>query len=374
MLTSSHGKNLQRQRAFTLIELLVVIAIIAVLIALLLPAVQQAREAARRSQCKNNLKQIGLAFHNYESTFGTFPGAMYCVANDPVFDIGEGPQTPTGSGIGDSNIHIWTELILPFVDQTPLYNKINFSVPMFFGAGGAAPPRHAGGGTYSQGQDYAAISGSVIPGYICPSVPRSSNVNAIYKDDWLSDLSPDCYHAGGALDYVGMAPGGIINDDYGAQGNFTIGAILDVETTPTGQKSSVNSGGVKIARITDGTSNTLICGERSAPDHGEWLNGKKIGNDSDEAVGFMGDSWNDWQHATAHFFRGVSPTSSRIAGRSNGDCTINCGNVWGWYAFHTGGAHFAMADGTVRFVSQNIDRLQMARLFCYADGGVLGEF
>lgn len=366
---------MQRQRAFTLIELLVVIAIIAVLIALLLPAVQQAREAARRSQCKNNLKQIGLAFHNYESTFSTFPGALYCIANDPLFDIGEGPQSPDMSGIASSNMHIWTESILPFVDQTPLYNRINFNVQMAFGtATGGPPPNYAGGGTITEQQDFAAISGSVIPVYICPSVPRSSNVNAAYKDDWLSDMSPDCYHAGGVLDYVGMAPGGIVNDDYGAQGNFTIGAIVDIETT-TGSGASANSGGVKIGKVTDGTSNTILVGERSAPDHGEWLNGKKIGRDSDEGVGEMGDSWNDWQHATGHFFRGVTPASRRGPGlRANGDCTINCGNVWGWYAFHTGGAHFVMADGTVRFISQSIDRLQMSRLYCYADGGILGEF
>ncbi|MDB5338411.1 MAG: hypothetical protein JWN70_4030, partial [Planctomycetaceae bacterium] len=92
---------------FTLIELLVVIAIIAVLIALLLPAVQQAREAARRSQCKNNLKQLGLALHNYHDTYGVFPYA----------------QTPCCSGG-----HTWVEMLLPFMDQAPMYNQINFNL------------------------------------------------------------------------------------------------------------------------------------------------------------------------------------------------------------------------------------------------------
>jgi len=369
MLTSSHGKNVQRQRAFTLIELLVVIAIIAVLIALLLPAVQQAREAARRSQCKNNLKQIGLAFHNYEGTFSTFPGALYCVANTSTFDIGEGPRTSTGAG--DSNMHTWTEMILPFIDQTPLYNQINFSLPMFWGSNaGAAAPNYALGGTYAAAQNFAILSGSVIPAFICPTTPRSSNTS-IYKDDWLSDMGPsDSYHAGGALDYVGMAPGGNMNDNQGALGDFSVGAILDIE-----QRNGANSAGVKIGQITDGTSNTFICGERSAPGGTEWHLGKKIGNDSDEGVGLMGDAWSDWQHSTGHFFRGVTTASNRLVGKTdNSNCTINCGNVWGWYSFHTGGAHFVMADGGVRFISQNVDRLTMNRLFCYADGSVVGEF
>ena len=102
-----------RRKGFTLIELLVVIAIIAILIALLLPAVQQAREAARRSQCKNNLKQIALALHNYESTYGTFPF---------------GVLGTSGTSSNTNQLTTWQTLILPFADQTPLYNQYNFNV------------------------------------------------------------------------------------------------------------------------------------------------------------------------------------------------------------------------------------------------------
>src|SRR5579863_9248252 len=99
-----------RKKGFTLIELLVVIAIIAILVSLLIPATQQAREAARRSQCKNNLKQIGLALHNYHDAFGSFPPAFVADANGKP-------------------MHSWRVLILPYLDQLPLYKEYNFSEP-----------------------------------------------------------------------------------------------------------------------------------------------------------------------------------------------------------------------------------------------------
>src|SRR6187401_2033342 len=115
-------RSWKTRRAFTLIELLVVIAIIAILIALLLPAVQQAREAARRTQCKNNMKQIGLALHNYHDTMQVFPinyrlqfNATTAPAGDPAFD-----QTSWTA-------RSWIQFCLPYIDQAPLYNQIDFS-------------------------------------------------------------------------------------------------------------------------------------------------------------------------------------------------------------------------------------------------------
>ena len=107
-----------RSRGFTLIELLVVISIIAVLIALLLPAVQSAREAARRAQCVNNLKQIGVALFNYESSIGVFPPGYIDSQNNSIFT----PDLDMGPGWG------WAALSLPFLEQQPLYNSINFSL------------------------------------------------------------------------------------------------------------------------------------------------------------------------------------------------------------------------------------------------------
>src|SRR3984885_13173973 len=106
-----------QRSGFTLIELLVVIAIIAVLIALLLPAVQAAREAARRAQCTNNLKQLGIAMHNYHDVVGSFPTSFW---RNTIDKIG-------GTTVDGVNRHSWIAMILPYIEQAPLYNAINFS-------------------------------------------------------------------------------------------------------------------------------------------------------------------------------------------------------------------------------------------------------
>ena len=121
----------QKRRGFTLIELLVVIAIIAVLIALLLPAVQAAREAARRIQCTNNLKQLGLGLANYESSNGVYPIAL-------VYGVGVGPCKSPGFGRGCQNTP-WFVLMLPYIEQGPLYNSFNASIGMEGPPVGSAP-------------------------------------------------------------------------------------------------------------------------------------------------------------------------------------------------------------------------------------------
>jgi prepilin-type N-terminal cleavage/methylation domain-containing protein len=174
MFPSRHPR---RPRGFTLIELLVVIAIIAVLIALLLPAVQQAREAARRTQCKNSLKQIGLGLHNYLSTHSVFPfgkGASY--SGVPVYAR-------------------WSQhaMILPYIDQAPLYNTLDFNYPPETpGMGGVTPFMPAS--TNASGAN-AVASRTVIPAFMCPSDLgvsdpwRAQNNYAGNQGGWLCDRS-----------------------------------------------------------------------------------------------------------------------------------------------------------------------------------------
>ena len=194
-----------------------------------------------------------------------------------------------------------------------------------------------------------------------------------YQDDWLTDsFGGNTWYVGGALDYASLWPRGNMSHDHGAQGNFKVPGILDINSQNGGAVR-----GVKIGQITDGTSNTLIMGESTRPDSSEWSMGQKIGILSDEDVGRMGDAWQDWQNIGGGAWRGIVPGGNN-AGNSNadvsGNCTINCDNFWNFYSFHTGGAHFVMADGTVRFVSQNMAAITMNRLFSYGDGAVVGEF
>ena len=153
-----------RRKAFTLIELLVVIAIIAVLIALLLPAVQQAREAARRTQCRNNFKQLGLAFHNYENTYGQFPPTYIAIHNT----ILPGYLGVAGT-YDDANIHTYAEYLLPYIDQVNIYNTIDFRTPYF------SPINLSVAGLPNYTVNNQTATATPIPGYLCPSTPRTAN-------------------------------------------------------------------------------------------------------------------------------------------------------------------------------------------------------
>ena len=377
MLYGSLLKMNRQKRAFTLIELLVVIAIIAVLIALLLPAVQQAREAARRSQCKNNMKQLGLAFHNYAETFGILPAANTVVLNNggAISGIGEGIR---GQAVGDTNMHIWTEFVLPFLDQGPLYNKINFSVPQGWGSPTGGPLlnfTNVAGTAWSASQDFAALSGSVIPPFLCPSVPRGSNVTPLYACGDFPASVPN-YLQGGALDYPAMSMFSAMKNIGGGNSGRT---MMDADSF-----NGISAGGVRMSRVTDGLSNTLMLGESAFKSREMWRsknvgpNATSITNDPGTgAKPQQGDAWMDW-HLSIHGMRPITPqsytTTNGGPGRADGQCTVNCNNRWNLYSFHTGGAHMLMGDGSVRFVSENIDARTMSYILCIDDGAVIGEF
>ncbi len=314
MLTKSRNLLSPRHRAlrlcgFTLIELLVVIAIIAVLVALLLPAVQQAREAARRAQCKNNLKQIGLALMTYEETYKLFPQAK---VYDP--NLTQCQSWISGNGLS------WRVMILPFVDRVTLYEGINFSEWIecrVFTPSTINP-----------------IRDKVISGYFCPSDP-TQQVNG--------------GHAG--TNYAGMTASGAghpnppTSSGCGASG-FSHGD----------QTGGMAYQGRRLAEITDGQSNTALVGEV--------FRGKSFFNlcaGSD----VTGQRCHRWYEESGWCGADTSrPPNSPIRDEIDWNDTDywSMGGGRPVSSAHVGGCHILLADGAVKFVSDNVDLLTLRAL------------
>jgi len=318
-----------RRSGFTLIELLVVIAIIAILIALLLPAVQQAREAARRTQCKNHLKQIGLAMHNYHDTFLKFPGGG-CGGGEP------------STATGNSWVHSQWVAILPYVDQAPLYNQINFGMS------------HAG---------YACLN-PVLQGVratwlICPSSPGLQNTGCSTS----------------------------ISGYFGIHGAYNTTLVTDMSTyTPGGPgpagaayfsdrgmiSSYYNCTNIKDA--SDGTSNTLLVGELSdlIRNASNVRVDARPQHDWGWAMGTNNSWYGAWTSATIAI---AYPPNSPVVGQVGVD-PVN-GHPRGNHPLssaHTGGAHVLLTDGTVRFISDNINLDTLKYLAVRDEGQTIGEF
>lgn len=330
-----------RVRGFTLIELLVVIAIIAILIALLLPAVQQAREAARRSQCKNNLKQIGLALHNYHDTHGVFP---YSVSHS-------GSITTGGANHSIALNHRGWLMLLPMIDQSPLYNQVDFSLAMgaYVTNGGTMPGGLAPG---DPGNDNDLIASKVIPAFMCPS-----------------DNGPEKYASTGSAHYS-IAPGS--TTETGAFTNYDFSVRRSANDAPMWNQDTGSDRRMfgfdacsRIRDVTDGMSNTVAVAETLRQTYnGEsvsWAYAKWVGNGVDLTYS-RGINFNlccSWD----------SPPFERTPVLRNrlGDWSTVGSN-------HEGGAHVLLGDGAVRFISENMDATTRNRLAYIADGQPVGEF
>jgi prepilin-type N-terminal cleavage/methylation domain-containing protein/prepilin-type processing-associated H-X9-DG protein len=333
------------RRAFTLIELLVVIAIIAILIALLLPAVQQAREAARRTQCKNNLKQIGLAFHNYHDTFNTFPFGWMVGA--------------------DFNASVWGVMILPYLDQAPLYNQWDSSVPAWNEAAAF------GKGPQASIDGNLAVIRTPLQVFMCPSTPSENEHNY----DYSAAGFPLTFTAARS-DYIATSGvlGNFASIAYSGSAGGSRGGILVAVGVEPGTSNPADQI-TRMRDVTDGTSNTMIVGERVG---GTSIYKKQQTDSMLTAVlgPTNGGGWGDILNGE-HWFGGAlfDGTPSPFA-PSGGPCAINCTNARGagLYSFHTGGAQVLMADGAVRFLSANLAAHTLASLVTRAKGEIVGEF
>lgn len=316
---------------FTLIELLVVIAIIAILIALLLPAVQQAREAARRSQCRNNLKQIGIALHNYHDQFNQFPcGNMdYSTnwANNPPFVDG-GPQWG------------WPAFLLPHLEQKALFGQLKVNSLRLSELGLAA------------NATIRALTRTPIPGYRCPSDAGSKDTLQGTVDDRHFGLAP--WPTGASQEYTATS------NYIGVHGNRQNRAFI--WWTGTGDRVEhgifKNNSTVSVAEIKDGTSQTFAVGERDwRYNAASW-----VGNRNPPGTGMWGQYYTLGRVGdgnTCGTGGWVNPVP--INAPYTTAAQRQTGGSQGFTSQHAGGAHFLMADGGVRFVSQTIN---------YADGDV----
>ncbi len=311
-----------RKRGFTLIELLVVIAIIAVLIALLLPAVQQAREAARRTQCKNNLKQFGLAMHNYHDTANVFPNTIN------VGNFG----APNGVG---AMVHL-----LPYMDQTAIYSSI-----LFVSTGGWQTPL---ADSAPAGKHYYEIQ---PPGFVCPSDTSAKyypGTNGIVGN-WATasyGLSGGAQResGNGCSTYPGNTFGTGPSDHSDSRDPNNISGMF-----------SRYGYAAKIRDVTDGTSNTILMGEARSQCSDHQRHG--------------------WANVNSNWLFTTAPINFETC-LGGGGCNgvSNWATSQGFKSRHVGGAHVLLCDGSVRFVSENIDYATYQTLGDRRDGKVVGEF
>ncbi len=321
----SEARRRVHARGFTLVELLVVIAIIGILVALLLPAVQAAREAARRMSCSNNTKQLGLAMHNYHDVANAFPFAYMIDLNN-------------------LNVQTWGTRILPYMEETTISDKWSDSVPAFNEAVALGFPANAVAMNLE-------LAKTPLEMFICPSAP--SDDQGLYDGmlpagaggggippltlTWRAAKSDYCISTGVRGDFATIAYSG-------NAGGSRQGAIQPM-AGPFGVGQS------SMSAIRDGTSNTIMIGERVG---GSKIYFLRTEVDLGPINMLNGGGWADFlngEHWLAGAFYDGTP------GPDGGPCPINCTNLRsaGFYSFHPAGAHFLLCDGSVRFIIESVN-------------------
>jgi len=299
--------------AFTLIELLVVIAIIAILIALLVPAVQKVREAAARTQCQNNLRQIGIGLHNHHDTRKIFPPGAIDAANQKL-------------GIPGGVWHGWAVFILPYIEQDNLFKQYRLDLDW----------RDPGN---------AQVVRTPVSVFQCPSTPNPARLDTF-------DQSPFTGIVAAPSDY---APNNSANSDLVA-----LGLIQQV-----GNYQGVlrNNFTATMADILDGTSNTMLIAEDAGRPNRWRASGPLSGGR------YSGGGWADREaEYITHGFDAAGASSN-----PPGPCAINCTNNNEIFAFHSGGANIVFGDASVRFVSASVSIRTVSAMITRMGGEVITE-
>jgi len=342
------------RRGFTLIELLVVIAIIAILIGLLLPAVQKVREAAARTKCQNNIRQIVLAVHNYESSFSGFPPAYVNVGsvNSTVLSQLKDYVKPgtTGANASDYAHQGFLAVMLPFVEQA---NALALA---------------AGG--YNTHLDWddpvnQPVTATRMPLFECPSSPVSHVVDPNYYS------TPSTFHPT-TTDYFAITRSNSNAAVWTALGMTFPGTVNCNSVLTTNARS-------KITDVPDGLSNTLMLGESGGRQEG-WSGGQKYADSgpppsSATSLGFLAGGWADHgSNIVCAGTKGPITPGAKPAGKVSAAADVNgCVTVNGWnqgelYSFHSGLCLVAFGDGSVRSLKQDISLTTLIRLAAKADG------
>ena len=381
----------KQRSGFTFIELIVALTVIAVLLALLLPAVQQAREAARRTQCRNNLKQLALAAHGYYELHKFLPPGLMVVAGDPICQF-LSPLVAAKGCHGDPNYHTWGEMLLPFLEAYTVYQQIDqnspISSPIDFSMWQLATFTSTNSGDPAIDCCAAARpAANVIPVFLCPSSVHSANPFAVPRLDSTFPLRcqqqlqcrcPDQMLVGAS--------------DYSPLSNYTsyVEYYYDAVTPPASRNrntlgvsdnplspGNTQLGGhppIGFENITDGTSTTIFCVEHAGhPD--VWVKGQMWSANRPTPIQHLpanvGGCWSCFQVASASGSTFDGLAAETVLGSLHGApvCFFNCTNEYGInaiYSFHPGSGGVALCDGSARLLNENIGVTPFCNLLTYS--------